>query len=94
MAVGTAIDEAGRLRTLIATSELRGYIRGPLRALIQPDDVIVPGTGHAEADIVAFCRVNGWRLIGVGATRPICTGCAAEIAGAGAQAETPLKGGG
>jgi RHS repeat-associated protein len=90
MAVGVAIDGSGRVRTLIGTSEPRGYIRGPMRDLILPDDMVVRGTGHAEADIVAYSRAEGWRLIAIGATRDICTPCAAEIAGAGGTAATPL----
>jgi filamentous hemagglutinin len=52
---------------------------------------VVKGTGHAEADIVAYAKSQGWTLIGVGATRPICDSCAEEIAGAGATAVTSLK---
>ncbi|MCP3939447.1 MAG: hypothetical protein GY708_29220, partial [Actinomycetia bacterium] len=92
MGVGVALDSFGRLRTLIGTSEPRGYIRGPLRHLIQSKDVVVRGgKTHAEADIVAYSKANGWTLIAVGATNKICPPCAAAIAEAGANAATPLK---
>ena len=82
-------DAAGNLRTLIGTSELRGYIRAPMRGLIQPGDTVVRGTGHAEADIVSYAIAQGLKLIGIGATRDICPACAADIAAAGADVATP-----
>ncbi len=91
MAVGLALDSFGRLRTLIGTSEPRGYIRGPLRHLIQPKDVVVKGGAHAEANIVAHSKANGWTMIAVGATNKVCPPCAAAIAEAGANAATPLR---
>jgi RHS repeat-associated protein len=89
--VGVAEDSAGGQHVMIGTSEPRGYIRKPMKALLAPGDIIVKGTGHAEADIVRYSNDQGWNLIGVGATRGICTPCAQEIAGAGATAATPLK---
>jgi filamentous hemagglutinin len=62
-----------------------------MRPLIQAGDIVVKGTGHAEADIVAFAQANGWNLIGIGATRPVCPACAAEIATTGAAVATPKK---
>jgi filamentous hemagglutinin len=90
-AVGIAEDADINLRTLIGTSEPRGYIRGPMRGLIQPGDIVVKGTGRAEADVVSYALAQGWNLIGVGATRDICPACAAEIAAAGADAATPKQ---
>ena len=89
--VGLAQDSSGQVHTLIGTSEPNGYIRAPMRPLIQPGDIVVKGTGHAEADIVAYAKAMGWDLIGVGATRPVCPACAAEIATTGAAVATPLK---
>jgi filamentous hemagglutinin len=91
MGVGIAEDAGGVRQTLIATSEPRGYIRGPMRGLIRATDIVVKGAGDAEADIVAYANAQGWTLIAVGATRPICPACAAAIAAAGATAVTPLK---
>ena len=91
MAVGVAEDASGNRVNLIGTSEPRGYIRPGVRELIRPDDIIVEGTGHAEADIVAHANANNLNLLCIGATRPVCTGCAQEIAAAGATAATPLK---
>lgn len=76
---------------MIGTSEPRGYIKGPLRGLIRSDDIIVRGSGHAEADVVQYSNAQGWNLIGVGATRDICPACAADIAATGADAATPLQ---
>ena len=89
--VGVAEDASGQRYTLIGTSEPAGSIRGAMKPLIQTDDIVVKGTGHAEADIVSYANARGWTIIGVGATRPICSSCAADIAAAGATAATPLK---
>jgi filamentous hemagglutinin len=92
MAVGIAEDATGNRITLVGTSESGGYIRPALRPVVSGlGGVVVEGTGHAEADIVAYAAARGWTLIGVGATRPICIPCAQEIAGAGATVATELK---
>jgi RHS repeat-associated protein len=91
IAVGIAEDSSGSLRTLIGTSEPRGYIRAPMRGLIQSGDIVVKGSGHAEADIVSYSNAQGWKLVGVGATRGVCPSCAAEISAAGADVATPKQ---
>ncbi len=92
LAVGIAEDASGNRITLIGTSEPNAYIRPALRPTIYGwGGRIVSGTGHAEADIVAYANSQGLTLIGVGATRPICAPCAQEISNAGATAATELK---
>jgi filamentous hemagglutinin len=58
----------------------------------QPGEVIVRGTGHAEADIVAYAAEHGYEVISVGAGRPICPACAGSIAGSGGSPASPLRG--
>jgi RHS repeat-associated protein len=92
MAVGIAEDSSGNRFTLIGTSEKNGYIRPVAKPIVAArGGIVVKGTGHAEADVVAYAKAQGWTLIAVGATRPICDPCAADIASAGATAATPLK---
>jgi hypothetical protein len=89
MGVGVAEDASGARQVLVGTSEPRGYLRPGVT--LAPGEMIAPGLGHAEADIVNYAQQNGLRLLEVGATRPICPACAAAIEGAGARAVTPLK---
>lgn len=89
MGVGLAEDASGAQRVLVGTSEPRGYLRPGVT--LAPGETLAPGIGHAEADIVNYAQQNGLRLLEVGATRPICSTCAAMIEGAGARAVTPLK---
>ena len=89
MAAGLARDTSGAQRMLIATSEPRGYLRPGVT--LKPGEILVPGSGHAEMDIVYFAQQNSWTLFEVGATRRICPWCAAGIEGLGARPVTPLK---
>ena len=52
---------------------------------------MIAGTGHAEADIVAHANANNLKIIDIGATRPVCTGCQGAIIPTGANVSTPLK---
>jgi RHS repeat-associated protein len=89
MAVGLAEDENGVNQVLIGTSEPMGYLRPGVT--LQPGEILAPGTGHAEADIVNYAQQNGLNLLQVGATRPICPACRLIIEQAGASPATPLK---
>ena len=89
MAVGLAEDSNGVQQVIIGTSEPMGYLRPGVT--LDPGEILAPGLGHAEADIVNFAQQNGLNLLEVGATRPICPGCASLIKGAGATPVTPLK---
>jgi uncharacterized delta-60 repeat protein len=93
MAVGVAEDAGGNQMILIGTSEPSGYIRPQVRPVLYrlSPNVVIKGGGHAESDVVAYCKARGWKLISIGATRPICDECAQEIAGTGATAATPVK---
>jgi hypothetical protein len=89
MAVGLAEDANGAQRVLIGTSEPIGYLRPGVT--LNPGEILAPGYGHAEADIVNFALQSGLNLLEVGATRPICLVCASLIEGAGAKRVTSLK---
>jgi filamentous hemagglutinin len=89
MAVGVAEDGAGTRAVLVATSEPRRYLRPGVT--IEGDEVLVPGSGHAEQNIVDYVTARGWTLIGVGATRPICPRCASAIRVAGGIVETTIR---
>jgi transposase-like protein len=89
MGVRLAEDASGAQCVLIGTSEPRGYLRPGVT--LAPGETLAPGLGHAEADVVNFAQQNGLRLLEVGATRPICPACTADIEWAGARPVTPLK---
>jgi YD repeat-containing protein len=84
-----AEDAAGRRITLISTSERNGYLRPGVT--LREGEVLVPGTGHAETDIVNYANANNLKVIEVGATRPVCSNCFGIISGAAATTVTPLK---
>lgn len=91
--MGAAVlqDANGNQFVAISTSEDSGYLRPGVRNVLQPGDVVVPGTGHAEADIVSYANQNGLKVVDIGATRPVCLSCQAKIAPTGANISTPLK---
>ena len=89
MAVGIAQDANGQQKVLVGTSEDGGYLRPGVQ--LNPDEIMAAGYGHAEADIVNFARENGYTLVEVGATRPICADCFFSIQGSGAVPVTPIK---
>ena len=87
MAVGLA-DSEGESVILIGTSEPNGYIRPSVRALVNAltarGAIVVPGTRHAEENIVNYAVKEELKLIEVSAGRPICEDCEALIRAAGA----------
>jgi RHS repeat-associated protein len=89
MAVGLAEDSDGVRQVLIGTSEPMGYLRPGVS--LNPGEVLAPGLGHSEEDIVNYALQNNLNLLEVGATRPICLNCASLIQKAGATPITPLK---
>ena len=89
MGVAVLEDSNGVRTTVISTSEPRGYLRPGVR--INSGEVMVAGTGHAEADIIAYANANGFRVVNIGATRPVCVGCQNTIAPTGANISTPIK---
>ena len=64
MGVGVVEDANGVRFVLVSSSEPRG-----LRPYItlQPGEVAVRGTGHAEANIIAHAQANNLRVIDIGA---------------------------
>jgi hypothetical protein len=88
MAVGLTEDANGVESTLISTSEPGGYLRPGVT--LEPGETLVPGTGHAEMDIAKYTYDNGLFLKQIGATRPVCQGCASGLPW-GTEVVTPLK---
>jgi RHS repeat-associated protein len=89
MAVGLAEDEAGTQSVLVGTSEPGGYLRPGVT--LDPGEILVGGEGHAEENLANYAQENGLSLKQVGATRPICSECAALLEAIGAEPTTPLK---
>lgn len=89
MGVGVLQDANGNQITVVSTSEPNGYLRPGVT--LNPGEVVVPGTGHAEADIVNWAAQNGYTVETIGAGRPICPSCASALSGANAMPATPLK---
>ncbi|SDE77502.1 hypothetical protein SAMN05192589_1381, partial [Paracidovorax valerianellae] len=89
MGVAIVEDADGVRSVVISTSEPRGYLRPGVT--LRPGEIVIDGTGHAEADIVSYANANGLRIIDIGATRPVCAGCQNTISPTGANITTPLK---
>ncbi|MBK8208246.1 MAG: RHS repeat-associated core domain-containing protein [Planctomycetes bacterium] len=73
MAVGVVEAPNGLRSVLVGTSEPRGYLRPGVE--LKPGEFVVPGTGHAEANIVAHANRCGFRVISIGATKRVCPNC-------------------
>jgi hypothetical protein len=92
MAYGIARDASGNLVRIISTSEDNGYLRPGVDKAVAPGDVIATGTSrHAEINIINYARANNLEIITIGATRPVCSPCAAAMGARGIPAATPLK---
>lgn len=89
MGVAVVEDVNGNRKVLVSTSEPNGYLRPGVT--LRPGEVKVPGTGHAEADIVAYAEKNGLRIVDIGATRPVCENCHNAIKPTNANISTPIK---
>ena len=89
MGAGVLEDASGNQIRVISTSEPNGYLRTGVTT--QPGEIVISGTGHAEADIVAYAEANGYRVVTIGVGRPVCAACATTITGSGGTAATPLK---
>jgi filamentous hemagglutinin len=90
MGVGVLTDGNGNQLVVVSTSEPRGYLRPGVS--LNSDEIVIPGTGHAEADIVTWANQNGYTVQTIGAGRPICSSCASVLNDANATPATPLKG--
>jgi hypothetical protein len=88
MAVGI-VDDNGTKTTIVGTSEPRGYLRPGVS--LEKGEVVAPGNGHAETDIIDWAEQRERSVITIGAGRPICPTCAEEIRRVDAQPATRLK---
>ncbi|MFB0535685.1 MAG: hypothetical protein ACETWR_11975 [Anaerolineae bacterium] len=91
MGVGVVEDASGVSRVVIGTSEPHGYLRPGVSAALKPGEIVVPGLGHAEANIVNWAIQNGQRVIVVAAGRPICPNCVRIIEIAGGIVASPRR---
>lgn len=91
--MGAAVleDAQGNRRVVIGTSEPNGYLRSGVKSALQPGEIVIPGYGHAEADIVAWAAPNNYKVIAVAAGRPICENCVQSIERAGGIVASPKK---
>jgi RHS repeat-associated protein len=86
MAVAIVENANGVRSVLVGTSEPRGYLRPGVT--LQPGETMVTGSGHAEADIVTYARLNNLRIIDIGATNRVCPACQDAIRPTGANIST------
>lgn len=89
MAVGIVEADNGDKTTVVGTSEPRGYLRPGVS--LEKGEIVAPGNGHAETDIIDWAEHREQRVITIGAGRPICPPCAGEIRRVDAQPATRLK---
>jgi filamentous hemagglutinin len=89
MGVGVGRDDQGNLRTVVGTSEPKGYLRPGVT--YSPGDERARGFGHAEDDTIAYMLRNDISPLSVSAGRPICPRCGRLIGGAGARTGSPLR---
>ncbi len=52
MAVAVVEDAQENRRVVIGTSEPNGYLRPGIKSALQPEESVIQGLGHAEADLV------------------------------------------
>jgi RHS repeat-associated protein len=88
-AVASATTAEGNGVTLVASSEKN--LRLAQINVLQPGEIPVSGTGHAETTILNYASQNNMTVTSVAASRPICPSCAVAISNAGATAASPLK---
>lgn len=91
MAAAVVEDAQGNRRVVIGTSEPNGYLRPGVKSALQSGESVIPGYGHAEADIVDWAAKNGYKVIAVAAGRPICENCVRTIEGASGIVASPKK---
>jgi filamentous hemagglutinin len=89
MGVGVLEDSQGVRMVVVSTSEPRGYLRPGVT--LKEGEIVIPGSTHAETDIIAYAKANGLRVVEIGATRPVCLDCQNQIAPTGAHIATPIK---
>ncbi|MEG4964043.1 MULTISPECIES: hypothetical protein [unclassified Microcoleus] len=91
MGAGVVEDAQKNRRVAIGTSEPNGYLRPGVKSALLFGETVIPGLGHAEANIVAWAVKNDCKVIAVAAGRPICENCVQTIEGAGGLVASPQK---
>ncbi|XWK91155.1 MAG: hypothetical protein U7127_14225 [Phormidium sp.] len=91
MAAAVVEDLQGNRKIAIGTSEPKGYLRPGVKSAIKTGETVIPGNGHAEADIIAWAITNNYKVIAVAAGRPVCENCAQVIEGANGVVASPKK---
>ena len=76
-AVAEVANEGGDVSFLVASSEKR--LRPAQRAALNSTETVVMGAGHAEVTAMNAAIESGLKVLRVGASRPICTGCERAI---------------
>jgi hypothetical protein len=89
MGVGLGVDVIGVSRTVVGTSEPRGYLRPGVT--LRDGEEVALGPGHAETSILKHMEDNNITPTTIAAGRPICDSCAGTIQQAGATAATAYK---
>jgi filamentous hemagglutinin len=74
---------------LVGRSEPGGYLRPGVT--LNDGEIMAPGIGHAEQDIIAYAKANNWEPVTVAAGRPICPKCVDEILGSGASTASAVR---
>jgi RHS repeat-associated protein len=80
-AVLEAVDEAGNVRTIVASSERTLSVAQ--RAALNPGEIAATGAGHAEVTALNAAQASGLTPIAIGASRAFCPACAIAIRAAG-----------
>ena len=89
MGVGLARNpRTGRMVRLIGTSEPNRYLRPGV--VLRRGEILVPGSGHAEVNIVNYANQHNLELLEIGATRPVCVPCQ-RVIGSLVDIVTPLR---
>ncbi len=83
VAVARVANADGSLSTLVGSSEK--VLRPAQRAALNAGEQAVTGAGHAEATVLQAAQQSGQRVLGVGASRPMCTGCQEAVRETGAR---------
>lgn len=89
IAVADATDAGGKPVKIVGSSENR--LRVAQRNMLKANEVEAKGKGHAEVTILNYAQQNGFDVLNIGASRPICEGCEVWINNAGVTPTTPLK---
>ena len=87
--MGVARDNQGNLHYIVGSSE-GSYLRAGVS--LNPGEILAPGSGHAEENIIREAQQQGWQIITIGAGRDPCPYCADNLFNAGGTPATPITG--